>query len=66
MKHVVELMQKPFSLKELVNTVEDYKIYQELEKFNVDIDLVKALAPTHAQIMDLLEKVRQSEKDKLS
>jgi CheY-like chemotaxis protein len=66
LKHVVELMQKPFSLKELVNTVEDNKIYQELEKFNVDIDLVKAVAPTHAQIMDLLEKVRQSEKNKLS
>ncbi len=60
LKHVVELMQKPFSLKELVNTVEDNKIYQELQKFNIDIDLVKALSPTHAQIMELLDKVRKT------
>jgi DNA-binding response OmpR family regulator len=62
LKHVVELMQKPFSLKELVNTVEDNKIYQELQKFNVDIDLVKAVDPTHAQLIELLEKVRQTRK----
>ena len=61
LKHVVELMQKPFSLKELVNTVEDNKIYQA-QKFNVDIDLVKALNPTHAQLIELLEKIRQTRK----
>ena len=64
LKHVVELMQKPFSLRELVNTVEDNKIYQELQKFNVDIDLVKALDPSHAQLIELLEKVRQTSKIK--
>ena len=42
------------------------KYINELEKFNVDINLVKALAPTHAQIMDLLEKVRQSKKTRIS
>jgi CheY-like chemotaxis protein len=65
LNHVVELLQKPFSLKELVDTLEDDKIYQELQKLNVDIDLVKSLAPTHEQIMDLLEKVRQIEKSKV-
>jgi DNA-binding response OmpR family regulator len=60
LKHVVELMQKPFSLKELVNTVEDNKIYRELQKFNIDIELVKALVPTHAQLIELLEKVRHT------
>src|SRR5919202_263636 len=62
LRHVVELMQKPFSLKELVNTVEDNKIYQELQRFNVDIDVVKALSPTHAQISELLEKVKRIKK----
>jgi response regulator RpfG family c-di-GMP phosphodiesterase len=61
LSYVVELIQKPFSLKELVNTVEDNEIYQDLEKLNVDIDLVKALSPTHAQITDLLERVRQQQ-----
>jgi DNA-binding response OmpR family regulator len=62
LKHVVELMQKPFSLKELVNTVEDNKIYKELQKFNIDTDLVKAFDPTHDQIIELLEKIRQTRK----
>jgi DNA-binding response OmpR family regulator len=66
LKHVVELMQKPFSLKELVNTLEDNKIYRELQKFNIDIDLVKALDPTHAQIIELLEKIRQIRKTTIS
>ena len=61
LSYVVELIQKPFSLKELVNTVEDNEIYQDLQKLNVDIDLVKALSPTHAQITDLLERVRQQQ-----
>ena len=62
LKHVVELMQKPFSLKDLVNTVEDNKIYKELQKFNIDTDLVKAFDPTHDQIIELLEKIRQTRK----
>jgi CheY-like chemotaxis protein len=62
LKHVVELIQKPFSLRELIKTLEDDEIYNELEKFNVDTNLVKALNPSHAQITDLLQKVRQNEK----
>ncbi|MER5176677.1 MAG: response regulator [Candidatus Nitrosocosmicus sp.] len=37
LKRVVELIQKPFSLDELVNTLEDNKLYTQLQKFNVDI-----------------------------
>jgi len=59
LKRVVELMQKPFTLEQLINTLEDTTLYLELQKFNIDVDLVKAVCPTHAQIMDLLEKVRK-------
>jgi CheY-like chemotaxis protein len=59
LKRVVELMQKPFTLEQLINTLEDTTIYLELQKFNIDVDLVKAVCPTHAQIMELLEKVRK-------
>lgn len=58
LNRAVELIQKPFSLNELINILEDRKVYLELQKFNVDIDLVKAFTPTHAQILELLEKVR--------
>lgn len=62
LKQVVELMQKPFTIKELVDTVEDKEIYTELQKLNVDLDIVRASNPTHEQIMDLLERLRRIEK----
>jgi CheY-like chemotaxis protein len=55
---IVELIQKPFTIEKLINTLEDKEIFTELQKLNVDIDMVKAVNPTHEQIMDLLEKVR--------
>jgi hypothetical protein len=55
-------MQKPFTLEKLINTLEDNEAYKELQKLNVDIDIIKAITPTHEQVMDLLEKVRKIEK----
>jgi CheY-like chemotaxis protein len=57
LKQVVELIQKPFNLNELIDTVEDKEIYSELRKLNVDIDIIKAINPTHEQIMDLLSRL---------
>jgi CheY-like chemotaxis protein len=57
LKQVVELIQKPFNLNDLIDTVEDKEIYSELRKLNVDIDIIKAINPTHEQIMDLLSRL---------
>ncbi|MDQ6724176.1 MAG: response regulator [Thermoproteota archaeon] len=62
LKHDVELIQKPFTLNELINVLEDDKLYAELQKLNVDTEIIKAVSPTHEQIMDLLEKVRHTQK----
>lgn len=62
LKQIVELMQKPFGVNTLLNTIEDKEIYSELQKFNVDIDVVKAVNPTHEQITDLLETLRKVQK----
>ena len=63
LKQVVELMQKPFTINKLINTIEDSEVYDELQKFNVDIDIVKAFIPTHQQITDLLERLRRIQKN---
>jgi CheY-like chemotaxis protein len=63
LKQVVELIQKPFTINKLVDTIEDSEVYDELQKFNVDIDIVKAFIPTHRQITDLLERLRRIEKN---
>jgi CheY-like chemotaxis protein len=62
LKQVVELMQKPFTIKELIDTIEDKEVYTELQKLNVDLKIVKASNPTHEQIMDLLKRLRRIEK----
>jgi CheY-like chemotaxis protein len=59
LKHEVELIQKPFHLTALVDTIEDKEIYTELQNLNVDIAVIKALNPTHEQIKDLLDRLRR-------
>src|SRR5207249_2272408 len=62
LKQLVELIQKPFTLMKLIDTIEDKELYAELQKFNVDIDVIRALVPTHEQITDLLERLRKIQK----
>jgi CheY-like chemotaxis protein len=52
---VVELLQKPFEIDVLIDTVEDKTIYQQLDDLNVNIKHIKDWNPTHAQVLDLLE-----------
>lgn len=55
-----ESVQKPFEIKRLIDLVEDKMIYQELRKMNVDIDIIKALNPTHEQLSDLVRRLRDA------
>jgi CheY-like chemotaxis protein len=65
LKQVVELIQKPFGEGALIDTIEDKDIYQRLQKFNVDIDIIKAINPTHEQVVDLLERLQRIQKHTL-
>ena len=56
---MIEVIHKPFHLTTLVDTIEDKEIYSELQNLSVDIDVVKALNPTHEQIKDLLYRLRR-------
>lgn len=64
LKQIVELLQKPFSLQDLIDTIEDKTIYDELAKLNVNIQNLKDLNPTHAQVRDYLEALRKIQKAK--
>jgi CheY-like chemotaxis protein len=63
LKRAVELIQKPFTLAKLIDIIEDKEVYTELQKFNVDLEVVRAFAPTHEQITELLEKLRIIQKE---
>ncbi|MEM2759233.1 MAG: response regulator [Nitrososphaerales archaeon] len=58
LKQVVELIQKPFELDALINTIEDKEIYTELEKLNAKVQQIKDLDPTHEEVRDLLDGLR--------
>ena len=63
LKQVVELLQKPFSLQNLLSVIEDTSVYEELEKLNVDIKNLKDIEPTHAQITTYLELMKKLQKN---
>ncbi|MEO9294729.1 MAG: response regulator [Nitrososphaera sp.] len=50
LNRVVELMQKPFGIKALIDTVEDKEIYDGLQALNVRIDRLRDMNPSHDQI----------------
>jgi CheY-like chemotaxis protein len=64
LKQLVELMQKPFTLKQLTDTVEDTLAFDELKGLNVDVDRIKGADLTHAQIFDLLARLRRIQKNR--
>jgi len=63
LKQIVELLQKPFSLEELLKIIEDESTYVELEKLNVDIKNLKDLEPSHAQITTYLNIMQKLHDD---
>ena len=57
-------MQKPFTLSQLVDTVEDKEVYEELKNLNVDVNRIRAAEPTHELVIDLLERLRRIQENR--
>jgi len=66
LKQVVELLQKPFGINLLIDTLEDRNIYKELKKLNVDLEIIRAVNPTHEQISDLLTRLQRIQRGRSS
>jgi CheY-like chemotaxis protein len=56
---VVELIQKPFELRRLVDTIEDMEVYTKLQEFNVNIEKIRGLNLNHDQLLELTEHVSE-------
>jgi CheY-like chemotaxis protein len=52
---VAELLQKPFEIDTLVETIEDRYIYTKLQNLRIDIGDLESWNPTHKQLSDLLD-----------
>jgi CheY-like chemotaxis protein len=64
LKQVVELLQKPFALKQLTDTVEDTLAFEELKELNVDVERIRGADLTHLQIFDLLDRLRRIQRSR--
>jgi CheY-like chemotaxis protein len=54
----VKLLSKPFSNELLIETVEDQRIYSELEKMGINTNDIKEANFSHRQLTQLLEMLR--------
>jgi response regulator RpfG family c-di-GMP phosphodiesterase len=61
LKQVVELLQKPFSYRVLLDIISDKQIYNQLKKYNVDFFLKKAEL-SHEQLVEVLNILESSRK----
>lgn len=59
---VVEMMQKPFEIDDLVSLVEDTSIWDGLEQLNVNIGEVRKMNATHEQLLGLYEGLKKIQK----
>lgn len=60
LKEPVEVLQKPFSDKTLIDVIEQKEMYQELESMNINTKYVKFANFRHEQIRKMLELLKKS------
>ena len=53
LNRLVELIQKPFELRTLVDKIEEMEVYAKLQEFNVNIEKGKGLNLNHEQLLEL-------------
>jgi CheY-like chemotaxis protein len=64
LNQIVEILNKPFSEQELIDTVEDNSIYSELKELNVIIDDLKNANLRHEQLRDVLDILKKGKEQK--
>jgi DNA-binding response OmpR family regulator len=62
LKRVVELMQKPIGLQQLIDTVEDKEAYEALNRLVASIRNIKDPNPTDRDVQNLFQNVRRIQK----
>lgn len=59
LKQVVELLQKPFSSRVLMNTIKDKQVYEQLKRYNLDTKTLQKAELTHEQVTELLNIMKR-------
>jgi DNA-binding response OmpR family regulator len=61
---VVEMVQKPFEIEELMSLIEDTEIWRGLEEMNVNVPALREMGVSHLQIQGLFEGLKKLQKGK--
>jgi CheY-like chemotaxis protein len=59
LKQVVEVLQKPFSLLTLLDTIKDKHVYEQLRRYILDTAVLEKAELNHEQLMELLNIMKQ-------
>ena len=62
---ITELLQKPFDIDYLVDTVEDKGVYEQLGELNVRVKELRNFDPTHEQLVGMLAGVKKLQNELL-
>lgn len=61
---VVEMVQKPFEIDDLVALVEDEEIWKDLEGLNANIPELKKMSISHEALADLLQGLKKIQRNR--
>jgi two-component system, chemotaxis family, chemotaxis protein CheY len=62
LRQIVELLQKPFGLDQLVEAVEDFEVYRQLASLNIGVKELKDHNLSLTELVDLLAGVKKLQK----
>ena len=62
LNQIIAVLQKPFRLSVLVDTIEDEESYAQLEKFNIKVREIKNFDPANRTVQCLLEDLSKIQK----
>ena len=63
LEQVVELLQKPFPNSQLLETISDKHIYDQLRNYNINIKALKNAELTHEQLMEIFRLMKIARKE---
>lgn len=64
LKHVTEVMRKPFSLDALLETVEDGQVYEGLKTLMMNLRFLKDGNPSEKQMKEIFDGLRKIQKNR--
>jgi len=64
LRRIIEVMRKPFSLNDLIDTVEDAQVYEGLKTLMINLRYLKDGYPNEEQMKEIFDGLRKIQKNR--